>query len=299
VVVSVCEGALVFALLPFNPFEHMRDKHWRRIRSGWMGVWGRSPRRKLFLEKCHAERANILTKLQDLLLYLNPQLNKFPRDQKFVLGDRDKCQSSLFTQIQNHCRHPTQPRQWSALMKLTPFHFCLHPLPALRSALRYSASSAGKLWFHFHGRSVPNPVYLVYPVNSFPEDKRREKKDGVFNHRWTRMNTDGLGKDGDFFTAKYSKYANRNWSRNFMEGKRNLPAEHAELRRWELQTTSMGWGMMTKRRGARIMKEKGILTTDGHGWTLMGKGKRRGFFNHEIVEILEQGSEAWTGWQDL
>ena len=35
-----------------------------------------------------AESANILTKLQDLLVYLIPQLNKFPRDQKFVLGDR-------------------------------------------------------------------------------------------------------------------------------------------------------------------------------------------------------------------
>jgi hypothetical protein len=35
-----------------------------------------------------AESANILTKLPDLLVYLIPQLNKFPRDQKFVLGDR-------------------------------------------------------------------------------------------------------------------------------------------------------------------------------------------------------------------
>ena len=35
-----------------------------------------------------AESDNILTKLQDLLIYLIPQLNKFPRDQKFVLGDR-------------------------------------------------------------------------------------------------------------------------------------------------------------------------------------------------------------------
>jgi hypothetical protein len=31
-----------------------------------------------------AESDNILTELQDLLLYLIPQLNKFPRDQKFV-----------------------------------------------------------------------------------------------------------------------------------------------------------------------------------------------------------------------
>ena len=35
-----------------------------------------------------AESDNILTKMQDLLVYLIPQLNKFPRDQKFVLGDR-------------------------------------------------------------------------------------------------------------------------------------------------------------------------------------------------------------------
>jgi hypothetical protein len=42
-----------------------------------------------FFEKIDmAESDNILTKLQDLLVYLIPQLNKFPRDQKFVLGDR-------------------------------------------------------------------------------------------------------------------------------------------------------------------------------------------------------------------
>jgi len=35
-----------------------------------------------------AESDNILTKLQDPLVYLIPQLNKFPRDQKFVLEDR-------------------------------------------------------------------------------------------------------------------------------------------------------------------------------------------------------------------
>ncbi len=33
-----------------------------------------------------AENDNLLTKLQDLLLYLIPQLNKLPRDQKFVLA---------------------------------------------------------------------------------------------------------------------------------------------------------------------------------------------------------------------
>lgn len=35
-----------------------------------------------------AESDNILTKLQDLLVYGIPQINKFPRDQRFVLGDR-------------------------------------------------------------------------------------------------------------------------------------------------------------------------------------------------------------------
>lgn len=34
------------------------------------------------------ESDNILTRLHDLLLYVIPQINKFPRDQKFVLGDR-------------------------------------------------------------------------------------------------------------------------------------------------------------------------------------------------------------------
>ena len=35
-----------------------------------------------------AERDNLLKKLHELLVYLIPQLNKFPRYQKFVLGDR-------------------------------------------------------------------------------------------------------------------------------------------------------------------------------------------------------------------
>ena len=35
-----------------------------------------------------AEADNILAKMHQLLLYVVPQLAKFPRDQKFVLGDR-------------------------------------------------------------------------------------------------------------------------------------------------------------------------------------------------------------------
>jgi len=35
-----------------------------------------------------SEKEDILTKTYDLLLYLIPQLTKFPRDQKFLLADR-------------------------------------------------------------------------------------------------------------------------------------------------------------------------------------------------------------------
>ena len=57
---------------------------------GWLIGSGAKPaqRRSFFERNGMAESANILTKLQDLLVYLIPQLNKFPRDQKFVLGDR-------------------------------------------------------------------------------------------------------------------------------------------------------------------------------------------------------------------
>jgi hypothetical protein len=35
-----------------------------------------------------AEKEDLLTKTYDLLLYIIPQLAKFPRDQKFLLADR-------------------------------------------------------------------------------------------------------------------------------------------------------------------------------------------------------------------
>jgi hypothetical protein len=47
-----------------------------------------------------AESDNLLTRLQDLLAYLIPQLNKFPRDQKFVLGDRIE---SKLLDVQEDC----------------------------------------------------------------------------------------------------------------------------------------------------------------------------------------------------
>ncbi len=46
------------------------------------------------------ETDNILTKLHDLLLYLVPQLVKFPRDQKFMLGDRIEVK---FPEVQESC----------------------------------------------------------------------------------------------------------------------------------------------------------------------------------------------------
>jgi len=39
-------------------------------------------------EQPSATSDNVLTKLHDLLLYIIPQLGKFPRDQKFLLADR-------------------------------------------------------------------------------------------------------------------------------------------------------------------------------------------------------------------
>ena len=47
-----------------------------------------------------AESDNLLTKLHDLLLYLIPELNKFPRSHRFVLGDRIE---SKLLEVQEHC----------------------------------------------------------------------------------------------------------------------------------------------------------------------------------------------------
>lgn len=47
-----------------------------------------------------AEADNVLTKMQDLLLYTIPQLAKFPRDQKFVLGDRIE---TKLLEVQERC----------------------------------------------------------------------------------------------------------------------------------------------------------------------------------------------------
>jgi hypothetical protein len=47
-----------------------------------------------------ANEDNVLMKLQDLLLYIIPQLGKFPRDQKFVLGDRIQ---TKIMEVQEHC----------------------------------------------------------------------------------------------------------------------------------------------------------------------------------------------------
>ena len=48
------------------------------------GLGAKPPAENYFLKNDMAESENILTKLQDVLLYLIPPLNKFPRDQKFV-----------------------------------------------------------------------------------------------------------------------------------------------------------------------------------------------------------------------
>src|ERR1035441_2327333 len=57
-----------------------------------------------------AESANILTKLQDLLVYLIAQLNKFPRDQKFVLGDRIE---TKLLDVQEDCQRASPAQRMS------------------------------------------------------------------------------------------------------------------------------------------------------------------------------------------
>jgi len=47
------------------------------------------PEKRFFMsEQPNPTSDNVLTKLHDLLLYIIPQLGKFPRDQKFQLADR-------------------------------------------------------------------------------------------------------------------------------------------------------------------------------------------------------------------
>ena len=56
----------------------------------WLIGSGAKPaqRRSFFKRNGLAGSANLLAKLQDLLVCLISQLNRFPRNQKFVLGDR-------------------------------------------------------------------------------------------------------------------------------------------------------------------------------------------------------------------
>jgi hypothetical protein len=50
--------------------------------------WGRSPPAKTIFEKCHGRRRQHSDKAVRPAGRFDPQLNKFPRDQKFVPGDR-------------------------------------------------------------------------------------------------------------------------------------------------------------------------------------------------------------------
>ena len=69
-----------------------------------------------------AESDNLLTKLQDLLVYLIPQLNKFPRDQKFVLGDRIVCGPITAGTSAGICWRPTCNWKWHGI-------WCGWPIP--------------------------------------------------------------------------------------------------------------------------------------------------------------------------
>ena len=61
-----------------------------------------------------AESDNVLTKLHDLLLYIVPQLAKFPRDQKFILGDRIE---TKLLDVQEHCLRAYYSKEKSASLR--------------------------------------------------------------------------------------------------------------------------------------------------------------------------------------
>ena len=95
-----------------------------------------------------AESDNILTKLQDLLVYLIPQLNKFPRDQKFVLGDRIE---TKLLDVQEFCLRAYYSREKRGQRRdLTVFDDSGQPileqrqacLPPIRTGLPRTASAA-------------------------------------------------------------------------------------------------------------------------------------------------------------
>ena len=61
-----------------------------------------------------AQSDNVLTKMQDLILYMTPQLAKFPRDYKFTLGDR------IFTrllEVQEQCVRAYYKREKRAYLE--------------------------------------------------------------------------------------------------------------------------------------------------------------------------------------
>ena len=61
-----------------------------------------------------AESDNVLTKLHDLLLYIIPQLAKFPRDQKFILGDRIE---TKLLDVQEHCLRAYYSKEKSSSLR--------------------------------------------------------------------------------------------------------------------------------------------------------------------------------------
>ena len=87
-----------------------------------------------------AESDNILTKLQDLLFYLIPQLNKFPRDQKFVLGDRIE---TKLLDVQEDCLQRKRPDMKTHEMQMQTNNRP-HPGPLPQERERRSPRRAGQ-----------------------------------------------------------------------------------------------------------------------------------------------------------
>ncbi len=87
-----------------------------------------------------AEADNILTKLHDLLLYVIPQLGKFPRDQKFVLGDRIEVK---LLEVQENCLRAYYSREKRPhLLEANMTLEITRRLIRLAHALRYFSNQA-------------------------------------------------------------------------------------------------------------------------------------------------------------
>ena len=65
-----------------------------------------------------SEKEDVLNKAYDLLLYLVPQLEKFPRSQKFLLGDRIETRVLEILEMLIHAYYSPQPQKLPILRRV-------------------------------------------------------------------------------------------------------------------------------------------------------------------------------------